>query len=558
LAVQKRPPVDGSGADSAYRSLVVSRSVADPGRQRFALAVATVAGCLAVFLLSGPPHVGDLAGQVARAQLFGRVGFVPWFAGWYAGIHPGGYSLVTPELMWWVGTTGVGAAALAGTEALGYFLLRCGGARRPAAGAAALTVFQLADLLSGRTTFAAGTVVLLAALLAVEKDRLIAAAALGVVVSATSPTAGLIGVLVGATYVTAPWLSSYATQHDDRLAEQARPCHLRSSVAMTCGTGIALLFMVRLFPDYGYEPFGASEMLSAALTSVVMVMLPVGRLVRRGAVFSLVLVLASFLIHSAIGSNAIRMALLLSVPAVIASLRGQRPVILFAAGALVLWPATQLHGDLSHSSDPASHQAFYASLLTDLRSDPAVRDQRVEVIEPRNHWQVTYLVPTVTLARGWQRQLDTRLNPALYSSKLTAGQYRAFLDRNAVALVAAPQHTRLDFGSYSEGQLVRRGLPYLHVIWSDQNWILYKVSDPMPVASGDGSVVTALTQTGLRLTTTGPGTVHLRLRYTPYLIVTGGSVHHDANGQVVLHVDRGGTHDLHAVWSVDGILHALL
>jgi predicted small integral membrane protein len=537
---------------------VVSRSVADLGRQRFALALATVAGCLAVFLLTGPPHVGDLAGQVARAQLFGRVGFVPWFAGWYAGIHPGGYSVVTPELMWWLGTSGVGAGVLVLTEALGYFLLRSGGARRPAAGAAALTVFQLADLLSGRTTFALGTVVLLGSLIALERDRPVVAGALGLIVSATSPTAGLFAVLIGCAYVTAPWLSSYANQSEDPLVEAARPRHLRSSVAMTCGTGVALLMMVRLFPDYGYEPFGASEMLSAALTSVVIAILPVGRLVRRGAAFSLVLVLGSFLVHSAIGSNAIRMALLLSAPAVIASLRAQRPVILCAAAALVLWPATQLHGDLSHSSDPASHQAFYAPLLTELRSDPAVRDQRVEVIEPRNHWQVAYMVPTVTLARGWQRQLDTRLNAALYSSRLTSAQYRAFLDRNAVALVAAPQHTRLDFGSYSEGRLVRSGLSYLHVIWSNRNWNLYAVLDPSPVASGDGSAVTALTQTGLRLTTTGAGTVHLHLRYSPYLVVTGGSVHRDANGQVVLQLTRAGPHDLHAVWSFGGILHALI
>jgi hypothetical protein len=535
-----------------------SGSIFDSAAARWLIpAMATAAGCVAVYLLSGPPHVGDLAAQVARADLFGKAGFTPWFAGWYGGLHLGGYSLVTPELMWWLRPTGVALACVVLTPAFGFLLMRAAGARRPRAGATALTVFQLADLLSGRVTFAAGTVVLLAALISVEKDRSILAALLGLLVSVTSPIAGLIAIVLAVAYLIRSWPNTLRVRTER--AEGASPAvpHLKSSLMMAVGAGFGIVLLVRMFPDPGYEPISFRLMWPALLICLVVAVLPVGSLVRRAAVLSAVLVLGCFIVHSPIGTNATRLPLLMAVPAVVASMRGRGIVVLCAAIGLSVWPAMQLHDDLAGASAPSTHSPYYSSLIAELADNPLVVDHRVEVVEPRNHWEVVYLASTVTLARGWERQLDTKLNPALYSRDLTATQYRAFLDRNAVGLVAAPHHTRHDFGAVAEARLVRAGLPYLQAIWSDQDWTLYEVVDPSPIASGDGAIVTSLTSTGLRLNTTGAGTVTLRLRYSPYLAVTGGSVARSSAGDAVLHLSRGGAHNLHAVWSFHGVVSAL-
>jgi hypothetical protein len=247
----------------------------------------------------------------------------------------------------------------------------------------------------------------------------------------------------------------------------------------------------------------------------------------------------------------------MGAPAVIASLRGRLAVTLPVIGALLVWPAIQLHHDTADAKDPAAKASFYTPLLTELKREPAALNHRVEVVEPRTHWQVVYLEPTVTLARGWERQLDTSLNPALYSNQLNASSYRAFLDRNAVALVAVPRGTPLDFGSNSENRLINGGLPYLRAIWSNQSWTLYAVSEPTPIATGAGVSVNAMTTTGMRLTTARAGTVRLRMRYSPYLTVTGGSVQPDRAGDAELRLRRGGAHDVHAVWSFGGAARAL-
>jgi hypothetical protein len=519
------------------------------------LALLTIAGCVSLYLITGPPHDGDLAAQVARADVFGRVGFVPWFSSWYAGLYTGGYSLVTPELMWWLGPTGLGIVCLILTETLGYPLLRAGSAKRAAAGACALTVFQLGDLLAGRITFAAGAVVLLAALLAVEKKHPALAFGLALAASLTSPVDGLVALLAAAAYLLWP----LTRRLDDEAEPDAPPRdhRTRPSVGLGLGAGAGLLLIVTLFPDPGFEPFSFATMVPALLTSVAIAILPVAGLIRRAAALAAVLVVSCFAIHSPIGVNATRVPLLMGAPAVIASLRGRRMVTLPVIGALLVWPLIQLHHDVADAKDPAAKASFFTPLRSELQRLPVTRSHRVEVVEPRTHWQVVYLEPTVTLARGWERQLDASLNPELYSNNLTAASYRSFLDQNAVALVAEPHGTPLDFGSDSEDRLINAGLPYLQRIWSDPSWTLYAVADPAPIATGDGATVTALTTTGMDLTTPSAGSVRLQMRYSPYLTVTGGSVIRNSAGDATLQLGRGGAHDVHSVWSWHGAATAI-
>ena len=78
----------------------------------------------------------------------------------------------------------------------------------------------------------------------------------------------------------------------------------------------------------------------------------------------------------------------------------------------------------------------------------------------------------VALARGWERQLDTRYAALFYRPGLTAASYAAWLRENRVAYVALPD-ARLDYAGSAEGALIARGLPYLREVWRSAHWRLY-------------------------------------------------------------------------------------
>ncbi|MHB8342451.1 MAG: hypothetical protein ACYDB7_14975, partial [Mycobacteriales bacterium] len=439
------------------------------------------------------------------------------------------------ELMAVLGPAGLGALTLLATAALSAVLLRP--ARRPVLGACALTLAATADLLSGRVTFAAGAAVAIGAVICAERRRLLPATLLALGASWTSPVDGLFVGLVGGVYLFAD------------------PERRREGWAIGLAAAAGIAAVVLAFPDPGYEPFTAGAMLPALGTALAIVVLPVGRRVRAGAVLTVVLVLAAYLIPSPVGSNATRLSLLVALPALVASVRLPAPVLLAAAAVLLPYPVHQLVDDLVASTDPAARAGFYAPLAAELARLPVVATARVEVVEPRTHWQTVYLEPGVTLARGWERQLDESLHPYFYSrAPLTAASFRAFLDGAAVAAVAVPSGTPLDFGSTAEAALIQRGLPYLTPVWADAHWTMYLVRDPAPLVSGAGARVVALTDTGVRFTASGPGQVSVRLRWSAYLRVAGGCVRRGPDDDSVVTVPGPGTYWLHARWTLDGLL----
>jgi hypothetical protein len=125
------------------------------------------------------------------------------------------------------------------------------------------------------------------------------------------------------------------------------------------------------------------------------------------------------------------------------------------------------------------------------------------------------------LARGWERQLDIADNPLFYSGHLTAATYDRWLHDNAIRFVAAPD-APLDYSAQGEKALIDSGLPYLHLVQRTAHWRVYAVARPTPIASG----VATLTRLGpdwLTLRARRPGTVHLRVRFTPYWELSRGS-----------------------------------
>jgi len=193
-------------------------------------------------------------------------------------------------------------------------------------------------------------------------------------------------------------------------------------------------------------------------------------------------------------------------------------------------------------------RAFTASLHAELLRNPSIVDHRVELVDASLHWPSTYLLPDVMVARGWERQIDEATNPEFYGrAPLTAATYRSFLDRNAVSLVAVAGGVPLDYGVLSEAVLIDDGLPYLTRIWSDAHWTLYSVVQPTPLVSAPATVI-GHSDTGVTIQAPSAGQYVLRMRWSPYLVVSGGSIRRGPGNNCTVALQTSGAHRVHAVW----------
>jgi hypothetical protein len=507
-----------------------------------------IAVLAAVVYLVLAPRTTDLAAQFARAELFDRSGYVAYWAGWYGGMPTASYSLVSPPLLGWFGAIWLGALMIVATALVAVPLVR--DSRRPVLAANAIVILAAADVASGRTTFAVGAVVALGAFLAMERRHTVLAAGLAVLATLASPVAGFLVLVVAGALIFVD-----------------RP-HRRQAAGMVAGVAVALAviaFLSRGSSGGGYEPFSRTSVLIAVLTALVVVIAPVSSRVRGVALVTIGVLLVLFLVHSPIGANGTRLAVLLAVPAIVASAdrtsqrspAGGRPAGRWwsaaVVGAIVLaaiLPIAQLYNDMHNARYHGSSRQFSAGLKARLASDPLMIGHRLELADAYTHWPSTYLLPTVSLARGWERQTDEAQNPIFYGrggSPLTPASYRSFLDRYAVGAVAVAQGVPLEYGSQAEADLIATGLPYLRPIWHDAHWQLYAVTSPTPLVAAPARVVRQ-SDTGLTVAVPGPGSYPTRLRWSPYLVVDDGSVRRASDGFATMVLRRGGQHRLHAVW----------
>ncbi len=444
------------------------------------------------------PQAPDLAAQLARASAVSR-GVGLWWAGWYGGINTATYSLVSAHVMNTVGVAFMGLSSTAAVSLFGALLVR--NSTRPRAGAAAVSLAACANLFSGRITFAAGMAVVLASFVCLQQGR----TRLGLLLT---PLAGLISPLAALSQVIG-LAALVLTGHPGRRV------HLLGVAGSLAPVAVVSLVL----GQPSYMPFSADICLYTVLMCAGVLLAPVPRLVRALAVVSAVVAMGAYLIHSPLGANAARMPMLAAAPVVLATAsRGtgtRRCTVLTAA--LVIWPLLNLSSDMAIAAAPSSQAPFYAGLLARL-TQQGRWDARVEVLDPASHGAAYYLSTVVPLARGWERQIDAAQNPLFYDGRLTAATYRRWLDQHAVAWVAAPLTSDLDYGSVPEGALVASGLPYLRPVWSNAQWRLYRVVAPAPVADGP-LTATALTDNSVDLTATGAGEGTVKVSYSPLLVV---------------------------------------
>jgi hypothetical protein len=513
---------------------------------------------LAVGYLIVQPPSGDLAAATYRSELFARVGLTLWDNGWYGGHYLPGYSLLAPALGALLGNRLL--LALATVAAAGLFGLIVQRAFPPGGARIAAGSFALGasvTMLSGRVAFGLGVAVGLLAVVALQRRRTPAAVALAMLTSLASPVAGAFLALAG--------LACALARDTPRGLSGAR---LRFSIAWP-GLAIAwpglaiaaaalapILLLALAFPEGGWEPFAPSVFWPglAGVGSIALMLPRVAggramkdrapggrsaegataglspRAVRAlawGAWLYALALIGSFALHTPVGSNAARLGELFAAPLVAGVLwEHHRFALLLLAPVLLYWQLETPINDVSElAGDPSVSASYYAPLLGELRERSGGAPLRVEVPMMGTHWESVYLPEqgSILLARGWERQLDTRYGGLFYEAggrSLTPAAYRAWLYENAVSYVALPD-VRLDFAGAAEGRLIARGLPYLREVWRSAHWRLFAVAGA-PALAQPPALLSALGADSFTLRAPRPGSYAVRVRFTPYWALEQG------------------------------------
>lgn len=484
-----------------------------------AAALSTLLSLIWVFL---PPTGSDLAAQVAHAEFFGRVGWLPVDMRWFGGTDVFSYSVISPPLMALLGVSAFAVLTTVLASALfGLLLARCD-VHRPRVAALVGTGCFAGNLMVGRLTFALGIAVGLATLLAIwvpGRARVVLLVFGAVMTWAASPLAALFLAMVGVGLVLRR--------------------HVAVGVALASTVGV-LLAASAVLGQRGVMPMGADDLVKGLVVCAVVALVtryPVVRIVAVLCAFSLVF---AYCVATPVGVNAVRFPAIFAVPVVLATsrLRWRTLVPVVAVAALLIPPMNLSDAVLGR---PAAEQHFFVALNRELVSLPITG--RVEVVPTANRWEAVYVARRVPLARGWMTQVDKANNDLFFdSSKMTAGRYAGWLHRNAVQYVAVSDADPASSGA-AEKMLVDTGLPYLSPVWNNADWTVYAVRHPTTVVSG--ATLVAQDDQGITFHATRPADVLVRVRWSSWLTLDGpGGCLHPEGSWTAVHVIRAGTYHL--------------
>lgn len=474
-----------------------------PGERRVQIVVrlgvpllASVASAVLFIALQVP--VGDLWAARARQSAAAHgAGLDYWFSWFGGGSPPASYSVISPYLSVVVGSAVLGAVATMVTVA--SVAVATKGAAHPVAAVWVAVVASAFDLWSGRIAFIVGTAFAAALVIAVRANRLIVSGLLGLCAALSSPVVAVF-LLVA--------LSSVLVLIPGRRLAASLPA---------AAAGATLCAMAMLFGSPGIEPIDHGGVYALLVALGVMLMARPAVYVAFVVSISIGSYLVLLLIPNPLGGDFGRMVWIWLPIGVVATAR--RPAVLAASCVSVAMIAgiSDSIADLRTAFSAPSSTAQYAPLLKAIDRASAVQDYRLETVSDGTHDAAYFLLDHATLARGYETQVDARLNPVLSSSSLDAASYRWWLDHNAVGFVvlhrSAPSTTH-------EHRLVAQGLPYLHPIWSDTNWVLYRVQHPVPIVAPPGRMIDA-DQSALTLATPRAAHIEVRVHWSPALEVSG-------------------------------------
>ncbi|MEU6367158.1 glycosyltransferase family 87 protein [Streptomyces sp. NPDC046931] len=458
---------------------------------------------------------GDLAAQEAWAGFADRHGGSAYSLFWYGGMHTASYSLISPYLMAALGVRTVTVVSGVAASWLAAVLLVRAGVRRPAGPALLASLALWCDVASGRTTFALGVAFGLAGcVLLAGQRRLVSAAVCAALATMASPVAGLFLAVVGAGFL--------CVRDWGRAAVLLVP-----PFAVVATTTL-------LFPFTGEQPMSADRVWQPALLGLAVAASAPRRwrVARHGAVVYAAGTVLVYLVPSPIGTNVERFAELFGPAALLAvlltapRLRRPRRVLLVAALVFsVTWVGRKTVDDLRVSTAVPAWAADADGVLRALEGLGADRT-RVEAVPARNHREATALAPHVNLARGWNRQLDMERGRLFYDGTFSAGAYRRWLDRWGVGFVVLPPG-KPDGYAKDEARLVREHRPaWLEPVWQDAHWRVYRVRDAVPLVTAPATVLRT-TSAEMDVRVARPGSVTVRVAYSPWLHTDGGCLARD-------------------------------
>jgi hypothetical protein len=361
-------------------------------------------------------------------------------------MHPFGYSVISPYVMAAVGVGLTGLfAAIAGAVLLARVLRNT---PHPAAGAYAGAVFCVADVVSGRTTFALGAVFALASLIVLP--RRVPAAVLAVLTALSSPVAAAFLGLAAAVLVV-----------------RRKP----GGWAIGLGSAVPVGILGWLFPSGGIQPYEYASAPYAVVAGLLLALLTHSWSIRLGAL--MYALASSFLLLSPdpFGSNILRLGLLLAAPLVLATATEHWRIVVPIVVLMTYWQLQPPYADIRAKPAPS-----FAAVTQQL---VALDAKRVEVVPLRDHGEATHIAPIVPLARGWSRQVDTGRNLLFYRGPLSTDEYRQWLIDNAVDTVALAPNAKADRAGRGERALLLVGrVKDLHRVWSDKNWVIWRFTAP--------------------------------------------------------------------------------
>lgn len=481
------------------------------------------------------PRSPDLAAHIFRAELFGREGFTIWNGQWYGGHHTPAYSVLSPPLVWLLGPQVMGALSSVGATACFTELVRRHfGDPRYRWGALWFGLGSASLMATNRLPFALGVAFGVAAALALQRDRRLAAPFLAVLCAIGSPVAGLFVTMAGTSYALAA-------------RGEGVPIKRWDGIALAAGGIVPPVLLTIAFPEGGYAPFPFSAYAAIPVFSLVaLVILPRSeRTLRTGAVLYGLGASLALVVPTPMGGNAVRLGALMGGPLIACALsarvrRATIPLVVVVFALLMVWQWSAAVRDLDKAeTDPVAKASYFDPVREYFKLLP---DQaRVEIPFTLGHWEGAEVALDFPLARGWLRQLDTGRNPIFYKGGLNELTYANWLSTNAVRYVALPD-AKPDKSSYRERALIESGLPYLRLRAKFDHWRIYEVTLPTPVVISRGTANIQLEQLGsdqVLLRVRKPGSALVRVRYTPYWLAKGGCVQRDGDWTRVIARKKG-------------------
>jgi len=242
---------------------------------------------------------------------------------------------------------------------------------------------------------------------------------------------------------------------------------------------------------------------------------------------------ASYLIPgSPLGNNVGRFAMVFGASLLLLlrndRLRRMFGVVPLTVVPILLFTVLQVSSTYSHFVNrtdlPATEAAYFAPALkaADGLYDP---DYRIHVVALRRHWEALYFPKAgFPITRGWYRQADAIHNRLFYEG-YDSSEYLAWLRRMGVAYVFLPDEPLDSWSRHERGLLLDS--PILKQVARLEGWRVYRLSDPQPLLVPlDGGVahVTAMDHRAVHIAVERPGSFLLKVTYTPYWRLDGGSV----------------------------------